>query len=199
MDDSEKVPFGLTIGAMLEAFGQESTKPRLLGYWLGLRDLSLSQVQEGVAEAIRSSTRLPLPADLRTLATGGDSESHAIVAWADVLKAMPHGSYRHIDFEDRLINAVIRSLGGWPAMLERCSSADSEKWVRLEFLKAYRVLRDRGVSEDACQPLPGLSEVQCIGGKIRKPIPKRIACDDARRDVPKLIDNTHSPLRIGSP
>lgn len=206
MDDNEETreEFGTAITAMLETFGAEGTTPQLLGYWYALRDLSLEEVQQAVYEAMRTHKRRPMPAELRELVEGGSGSDRAIEAWGDVLKAVPRGPYKWIDFDDSLINAVIRNMGGWPAFLSRFADAESEKWVRLEFLKAYEAFASRRMDGDACDPLPGLSEVMLVGGKLMEPIPVRIGCAPERAKLSppktpeaKLRRHTKPMDRIG--
>lgn len=174
MDETQKTEFAVTVSAMFEAFGQEATRPRLLGYWLGLQDLSLESIQRAVGRAVREFKRLPAPAEVRELAGVTGPSERAVVAWSDVLKAVPRGPYKHIDFEDRVCNAVIRTLGGWPTFFERFCDAESEKWARLDFLKTYQSLASVGVDSEAAKPLPGLCEVQVINGGIMPSVPVRI-------------------------
>lgn len=183
MDESKKGAFGVVISAMLETFGQEATKARLLGYWLGMRDLELGQVEEAVGRSLQTATRLPAPAELRELVLGGSGQDRAMAAWGDVLKAIAEGPYRHVDFEDKLINAAIRLLGGWPSFLGRFEEAESEKWARLDFVKMYGSLVSSGVNGDACRPLAGLSVAEASGG-IHEPVPRRIGCDETRKRLP---------------
>ena len=51
MDNDDKAAFAVCIGAMMETFGVEATKPILHGYWLGLEDLTLDQVKLAVSRA----------------------------------------------------------------------------------------------------------------------------------------------------
>lgn len=186
MNDSEKASFVTAIGAMLETFGQEATKPILHGYWLGLGDLELGDLQAAVAKAIRSCDRLPRPVELRRLAGEKTKDQRAIAAWGDVLRASSLGSYRHIDFQDRVINAVIRNLGGWPKFLERFDSEDGEKWARIDFLKTYVAFVEGGVDGEACKPLPGLSQASLVNGEVVAPVPRRIACAADRAGEPRI-------------
>lgn len=185
-DPDDKIPFSIAMGAMLETFGVQATKPTLLGYWLGLNDLPLESVQQAIALAIRSSDRLPRPVELRRLAGEQTGEQRAIAAWSDVIVAVPLGSYKHIDFADKLINATIRSLGGWPSFLQRLGDAESEKWARLDFLKTYGALAAGGVSGGACDALPGLSTAAVVNGQVVDPVPVRIACSPDRSQQPRL-------------
>lgn len=191
MEATEKQDFAVTIAALFSTFGQEATRDIMHGYWLGLCDLGLEVVQGAVAKAIRECDRLPRPAELRRL-TGLSSKAEdlAIAAWNDVLKAVPAGPYKHLDFADKLVNATIRSLGGWPSFLSRFSSAENEKWARFEFCKTYQSFANSGVNGEAIRPLPGLSEVQ-VGptGKLVAPVPIGIACDQVRAQPPRLTSS----------
>jgi len=171
---------------MLETFGQEGTRARLLGYWLGLQDLGLAEVQQAVATLIATSSRLPVPAEVRQACQGGSTEDLAIAAWSEVLKAMPLGSYKSVDFEDRAINATIRVLGGWPAALESCGTTEDEKWYRLNFLKAYQSFRRQGCDGEAGACLPGLGQAEVRDGVLQEPVPRRIACDPSRANLPRI-------------
>lgn len=181
--------FKEAIAALALAYGKEGTVAMFNTYWLGLSDLTLEAVQNAVATAIRTSASFPRPVDLRRLAGEQTSEQRAISAWGDVQRAVPRGAYKHIDFADRLINATIRNLGGWPTFIGRFDGDESEKWARLEFLKTYQALSSSGVNGEACLPLPGLSERTAIGGLLQAPVPLRIDCDANRAVLPcKLLE-----------
>lgn len=182
MVESDRADFSLTVGAMFETFGQEATKELIRGYWIGLSDLDLNAVQFAVARAIRECERLPKPVELRRLTGEATEEQAATIAWDDALRAIPRGSYKHIDFENKLINAVIRNLGGWPNFLARFSSAEDEKWIRQEFIRTYKNF-SRGISLEACEPLPGLAQVVHRGNGLEPPMPIRIECKSAAKDM----------------
>lgn len=188
MVESDRQAFGTAIGAMLETFGQQATKPILLGYWLGLKDLTLDALQYAVACAIQQSERVPRPADLRRFAGEKTNDQRAIAAWDDVLKAVPFGSYKHVDFADKLINATIRNLGGWPGLLDRFDGSEGEKWARIEFLKAYATMAAGGVNGEACAALPGLAQATAIGGVVQDPVPVQIACDIERARLAEQVN-----------
>ena len=172
---------------MLETFGQEATKPILHGYWLGLRDLSIEQVQYAVARAMASCERKPTPVELRRLAGEQTGEQRAIAAWGDVLRAVALGPYKHIDFQDKLCNAAIRNLGGWPTFCGRFTDEESEKWVRLEFIRAYQAFAAGGVDGEVCLPLPGIAQMQATGGELVAPIPRLVECTPDRAGEPRRL------------
>lgn len=155
MLDSEHPDFAKAFAAMCETFGVEVTEGRLLGYWVGLEDLPLADVQTGIFKAIRQCKFMPKPAELRELAGELPPDSRAISAWVDVQRALPKGAYKSIDFEDKTINAVIRSLGGWPQFLSRLTTSKEIEFMRLQFVKAYRNL-GYGITGEMSAPLPGL-------------------------------------------
>ena len=180
MKTSER--FANAIGALMAAFGQEGTLAVMQGYSLGLGDLSIEDVEKAVAIAIRSETSVPRPARLRELILGS-TEALAGAAWADASKAVGLGPYKHVDFSDRRINATIRRLGGWPTFCSRFSSAEAEKWLRIEFTKAYAQLERFG--QEAGAALPGLNELEYRGSRVCPAQPRRITCT-AVRDVQRI-------------
>ena len=163
-----------------ETYRQSVTKFTIEAYAVGLEGLSDEQVLVAGKRAIQTCKFMPTPAELRDLAGSGNL-ARSIVAWSDVQRAMPLGSYKHIDFADPIINAVLRLLGGWPAMFDRTGTPEGEKWYRHEFTKAYESLANAGVDGEACRPLVGLAEVQVRNGETVKAQPVLIPCDDVRR------------------
>lgn len=162
-DKATRERFFCCIGAVLCAFDREATDATLQGYWWGLDDLSIEDVERSCRRALGECRRMPVPAELRELAGIARPEDAAQIAWQAVERATSLGSYRTVDFEDRLINATIRSLGGWPAILER-SPEEFDKWVRKDFLATYQAFSRTGVSDEAAAPLPGLSRT----GDVRR-------------------------------
>jgi len=169
----DRQSFNDCITTLFKSLGGEITDDIRYGYWIALEDIPLQQVQQACYLAIRNAKFVPRPVELRELIFGR-AEDKAESAWQDVCKAIPLGSYRHINFTDRFINATIRSLGGWPSFISRLTDSENEKWARKEFLQCYASLASRGVDGDACRSLPGLSDVQMDGGKIVKPKPINI-------------------------
>jgi len=192
MVDQDKAGFAVAIGALFASFGQDATQATLQGYWLGLSDLTIGQVETAVAKSIRERKFVPRPVELRELVGAHQSDDDtAIAAWSDVLRAVRLGPYKHIDFQDKLCNAVVRNLGGWVTFLERFSDAESEKWVRLDFVKCYKSFAKSGVSGELIEPLAGLAEREVIDGQLCLPVLRTIACD-AVRSVPPRITESYS-------
>lgn len=173
--------FRTTIAALHKAFGVEATESSYDGYLMGLADMTIEELRRAVLMAIRERSVLPKPYDLRKLiGKSSSAEDRAVAAWNDVQRALRIGCYKTIDFEDKLCNAVIRNLGGWPNFCSRFSGAEEEKWVRQEFLKAYQSFSASGISTELAKPVPGLSEVEVHNGQIVEPIPRLISCEPER-------------------
>lgn len=189
MVDEDKAGFAVAIGALFASFGQDATQAIMQGYWLGLNDLELGQVQQSVSMALKRCKFLPKPAELRDLIGENLSDDDcALAAWGDVLKAVRLGPYKHIDFDDKLCNAVIRNLGGWVTFLERFADAEAEKWLRLDFVKCYKSFAKSGVSGELIEPLAGLAEREVINGQLCLPVPRKIECDSKRSELPRITD-----------
>lgn len=164
----------ILVSTLAEAFRQTSSDAMMLAYDIGLRDLPLADIERAVMTAIRDSKFMPTVSELRRLAGVKTAESRAILAWNIVLDTVPIGSYKHVDFEDKAINAAIRSMGGWPALLDR-SGDDFYVWARKAFIEAYETFsRHRDASDE--RPLAGLSEAMVRGGRIVPPEPIKIGC-----------------------
>lgn len=163
------------IAALFELHGKEIS-PVLLGlYWEALRDLTPAQFREATGRALRECKFLPKPAELRELA-GNGSAARALIAWDAVRAALRKYSYTtSVDFGP-LVNAVIRSMGGWYA-LDDMATSELDVWGKKEFERVYALL---AVKDPAA--LNGALHRGAFGG-----VPVRIA-----------IDGVMPPLQIGT-
>ena len=187
MTPEDKPDFTVAITALLETLpGREPSAATIRGYWIGLKDLPLEAVQRAAAKAIRTCRFMPPPVEIRELAGEGSDEQRALQAWTVASDAVSSvGAYKHVDFADGVSNAVIRSLGGWPTFCARFTSADAEKWVRKEFLSAYKGLAH--VAGEATQPLPGLSESGVVKSTGLQVNPKLVRIGQDGKRIPAAI------------
>lgn len=162
--------------ALCEAFGRVPSEATFLAYRVGLEDLQSESLEFACVKAMRTCRFMPTPAELRELAGVVSGKDRAVLAWEVVLRNLCIGPYRHVDFDDGLINATIRNLGGWNTFLSRFSDAESEKWLRKEFCDTYAALHRTGVDGECCRALAGLSEVAVMpDGTLGPSIPVRVA------------------------
>jgi len=125
--------------------------------WIdALSDLTAEQVQSALRRFNREGNEFPTPAAVRKFAGDGEAsiDDRALVAWASVRRAIRSvGAYESVDFDDRIINATIRNLGGWEVLCE-ITAADAT-WREKEFIAAYKAIIRTGIGDSA--PLHGIS------------------------------------------
>jgi hypothetical protein len=164
------------IATLGENFRATLSKVGIKGYLMALGDLPVEDIERAGIKALRESTFMPSVKELRELATGIKLADRPQAAWDAFLRYVHLGPYKHVDFDDPLINATLRHLGGWVPFIGRLTNADAEKWARKEFEETYARYLSSGVSGDLCRPLPGLAEAQVVDGKIAPVVPVRVAC-----------------------
>jgi hypothetical protein len=147
--------FAPMLAQLAAVFRVEVSEPLTMGYWAGLRDLELEDIERAMERALATRKHMPRPSELRELAGAITPADRATLAWPIVAKAIrTHGTYASVDFDDTIINAAIRGMGGW----ERLGSLEGDDfhvWARKEFERAYTTLATVGASEEACAHLPG--------------------------------------------
>ncbi len=168
----KKDKFAGLIEAVATTFGKQIDKAMLLGYWMGLNDLSEEQLERACMRAIRTCKFMPKPAELRELTGALSASAQAVLAFHDVEKALGScGYYRSPNFEDKVINATIRNLGGWMRICD-LSPEEFDKWFRKDFERIYAIYVDRGVGDEAGQPLIGFFEKENAmrGHRVEPPV-----------------------------
>lgn len=156
MTNDEKPKFVLAIEALAASFRAEVTEAMFEGYWLALDDLDLNAVGRAVKRAMRECKFMPSARELRELAGELRSEHRAVLAWDAFESAViRHGGYASVDFDDPLINATIRHLGGWRRVCE-LSGKEFDTFLKKDFERVYAALCASGVASDRCTPLLGI-------------------------------------------
>lgn len=184
---------------LAEAFGRKTTGATFEVYSIALGDLTDEQVDAASTRAARTCRFMPSPAELRQLAGVLTDDDRAVVAWGHVERSIRLGPYAHVDFDDRAINATVRSLGGWVVFLARFTGAEAEKWVRHEFLKAYASWCRAGVGDELGAILPGLCEASVAGGKVAPPRIEFVATGLAPQNQPRIGSTKAASARIDGP
>lgn len=138
MTESDKMEFGVALGALGFALGQTVEKPMLDAYWHFLRDLDLEGFKRAALAAGRTLRFFPKPSELRDLA-GAGTKANALIAWDAVRAAMRRYGYTNgVDFGP-LVNAVVRNMGGW-RRLDEMATAELDVWGKKEFERVYALL-----------------------------------------------------------
>lgn len=153
-----------------EYFRQPLTDSAIEAYLIGLEELTLEQVGMVTRRAIRESKFMPSAAELLAFAGKGGplvlaaeiAEAWTAARWARRVHSYTTG----VDFGP-LVNAVIRSMGGW---LVFCGHNDDalEAFERKKFEAAYAGFRARGelgaLGDSLRGEFPGVERV-AIGGR----------------------------------
>lgn len=171
---TDAAEFATIVQAIAAAFRQEPTEAMTHGYWLALDDLELPAVRRAAKRALRECKFMPTASELRELAGDMRPDDRAVLAWDAFERAVvSQGGYRSVDFDDRLINATVRSLGGW----QRCCEMNPEQFdtfLRKDFERIYATLCRTGVSADRAAPLLGIHASEAAGSGHALPSPIRI-------------------------
>ena len=151
MKPSEKREFVSTILAAALIYDKTLSPPVVELYWAACKEISLDRLKAAVERHVKDPERgrfMPRPADIMHFAKPKRSPA---LAWSEVVEAMEQiGAYQSVQFEDGVTNAVIRTMGGWPAI---CAEDISTPWVQKEFERRYESFRDSG--KELNEPLLG--------------------------------------------
>lgn len=100
---------------------------------------------------------VPKPADIVKLIDGGTLDA-ALIAWSLVdLSVRSIGPWKSVSFEDKIINAVIADMGGWPRMNE--DSDEDWPFKAKEFQTRYRGYKTTGGAAAFPEKLIGLTDM----------------------------------------
>jgi hypothetical protein len=168
MTKTQSVAAAVTM--LSETFRQPLSEAGAKGYILGVEELTVEQVGMVCRRALRECKFMPTPAELLALAGKAGPQvlaAEIAEAWTAARRARRVHSYTTgVDFGP-LVNAVIRSMGGW---LVFCGHNDDalEAFERKKFETAYAAFRARGELGSMGEPLrgefPGVERV-AIGGQ----------------------------------
>jgi len=137
MREKDRTEFVQLLTAAAEMKRVELSEAAIELYWDALADLSLDDFKRGLRSCLRTLTFLPQPNEI-IAATGGDPETLALAAWSKVDNAVDrYWPHRSVVFDDPLIHAVIRDMGGW----YRLGQHEDREWpfVQKEFERRYGI------------------------------------------------------------
>lgn len=186
--DPSTVPGCVTI--LAEAFGKTVSPGMFKAYQLGLRGLSGGQVAAATQRALETCRFMPSPAELREMLFI-KVEDRAVKAWLAFERAVVMNGYaRSVTFDDPVINATVRALGGW----EHCCSmpaSEFDTFLQKRFQETYCSLARSGVSREQSEPLLGWFDRENSINGYQQAKPVLITTGLPERPMPK-IGNTQS-------
>jgi hypothetical protein len=158
------------VTALAEVFNRKLSPPAVKAYGMGLRGLSEEQIQFATDRALQTCHFMPSPAELRELVYGR-VEDRAVKAWAAVeIAVRRYGHVRSVSFDDPVIHATIRALGGWQSICTM-PTREFDSFVQKKFLDCYAALCRSGISAEQGEPLLGWADEQngLLGYAMRPP------------------------------
>lgn len=178
--------FTPAMGLLSAALARTIDRATLEAWFLILGDLTAEQLNAGIIRTLRTYeyAGLPSPALIRRncgAQSGGAQgtlavEDRSAVAWSAIKRAVARvGGYHSIDFDDPLITATVRALGGWERICNTEAGEQFDVWLRRDFERLYASLQRTGIDATETQPLPGLIDVMnaATGHDDRSPV-KRV-------------------------
>lgn len=178
-DDPER--FATIIAALAASYRIEATEAMFAGYQMALDDLPIGDIERAAKRALRECKFMPSGAELRELAGQLRPEQRAAIAWSILRKASCDSGYSTVVFDDPVLTATVRALGGWPEVCDYFCD-EPEAWLegvfRRRFEDTYTSVFARGISDPQAAPLSGRHERhnRCHGFLDWVPKPKQIAC-----------------------
>jgi len=162
MKDSDREEFARVMLGVAEVYDKPLSDEKLNLYWSALSSLSIEEVKAGLTNHMKNTDdfggcRYPLPADI-IRGVAGSLVDRAATAWSKVLTAMRStGRYATVAFDDPIIHAVIREMGGW---IDACGITEDEIPFRgKDFMTRYRGYSQRGGAADYPASLPGIEQI----------------------------------------
>lgn len=197
----DRLRFVECMNALAAVFNRQIDEALYTGYQLGLSDLAVSDVERAVRRAIRECKFMPTVVELRELSGEMSPRVRAVKAWQNVLRAIAmHGAYHSVTFDDVVINATIRTLGGWQYLCGM-NPDEFDRFMPKRFQDTYAVLCDSGVSCEAAAPLCGIFDQENAMHCPQAVRPPRLVKTDLpphRAGVIPTIEDRRQPLALAS-
>lgn len=187
----DKKPFLEWLTLLAESFNRKVSSLLLETYWQCLKTYSFAQVKQAILNTLQNPDRqkwgMPTPADLIVLIQG-DSHSHALNAWSQVVTAIRTvGRYDSVVFDNQIIHCVIRDMGGWVYL---CQQPEKElAFLRHEFEKHYRDYQGKPFSTYPRSLKGSLEHDNDVQGFSQIP-PDPILIGDAKRALTVYTNGT---------
>lgn len=158
-------------------------------------DLTLEQLSDALLRFTKEGSEFPTPAAVRKFAGYGEAgiDDRAAVAWASVRREMHRtGAYESVTFDDQMINAAIRNMGGWERLCE--TPIDQIDWKGKEFIAMYKTIVRTGIGDGS--PLHGIT-ARLNAGRFKAPAPRLIATGLSPHPVAARLTAAPDPNRLG--
>lgn len=148
MRATEKQDFAVFMTQVLAFYKQDASEFALSVWWDACKGSELEQVRKAISGHATHPERgqfPPKPADIvREL--HGTFTDRSLLAWGRVSRAMSSaGAYATVDFDDPIIHATIRELGGWSAICR--IDNEEQQFLQKRFCDFHRTYTVRGAPD----------------------------------------------------
>lgn len=177
MNGNDKHAFSQVLQVVYDLYGKDLSEAVMSFWWAALTPYDFASVRDALNRHAANPDNgqfCPKPADVVKLIGGGTADA-AMIAWSKVDRAVRSvGPYQTVVFDDPIIMAVLRDMGGWIA-LGQCAD---EEWPfkAKEFENRYRGYRLRGRVDDAPEKLIGIADAENIPAGRGETNPVLIGC-----------------------
>jgi len=155
MDQAEQPKFCAILFAVASSCRMELSDIQVELYWEALSSVTMADFRRAMTSFLGARFFPSIQEIRRKAGADADPEHRSILAWEQVVSAISaYGYSNSVDFQDRAINATIRSMGGWEQLC--VSDADwLQKFGAAQFKKIYACLLAQGFPEDLGRALDG--------------------------------------------
>jgi hypothetical protein len=205
--------FKVAFAPMIAHVGKQPTAEQLRYWHEMLDDLGAEAARRAIVVTLRDYQYAGFPPVGVVRKNAGASQGalqtsdRSMLAWAVVKSAIATvGGYRSIQFDDPIVTASIRALGGWERFCDCEAGEKFDVWLRKEFEQVYRALLASGVDAEQTAPLAGLIEIDRSrdGYGLESSVP--LLAETVRTRLPRLPGTVvrghleeHKPLAITGP
>jgi len=200
--NKDKQQLAFLIGLLGETFRQKVTATTITAYNMALGDVPIEALETAVRRAMVECTFFPSARELRDMAGVMSLDARTLRAWEVFERAVvQHGYYASVNFDDPVLNATVRNLGGWIYVSEM-GAEELDKWLRKDFERVYKTFCQQGVGNEQSAPLVGWHEKNNRHGGYPIPIGMKANCGMMpvmiKTELPLLPHiKFHVPARIG--
>lgn len=121
MESSDFGTFSRMMIRVGELYGKSISKGLMEVYWGALQRFDLGSVKQALSSHTQhpdTGKFMPRPSDV-VRALQGDSRTQGLLAWSRVAQTIREvGGYSSVVFDDPVIHAVIRDMGGWVTLCQ---------------------------------------------------------------------------------
>jgi hypothetical protein len=202
--------FAQGIALLTGSVGKPMPDEQLAAWYALLSDLTAEQLRRGIVQTLHTHQYAGFPplGTVRTNALAGtqvSAKDRPLAAWQALLYAIGHvGVYDSPNFDDAIINAVVRELGGWPILCD--TPTEGMQWLEKRFCAIYSALCGANLPEEQTRRLAGTTEItNARNGYSMEPVRvAQIRCltVDSNQQEPvrtRLVENLKQPKVLPSP